>query len=122
MAIKRCRSSFAATVGGVPRVMRAGALVNDDDPVLKGREHLFEDVETYVQDRTRVEEATAEPGARRSLTRTVKRTPKGKPAAKTSAGKPPTQKTERAPGGQGQDGQSGPQTTEPGSTEGTGAA
>src|SRR5687768_17513469 len=63
VAIKRCKSSFAASVRGVPRVMKTGALVNDDDPILKGREHLFEDAELHVQERaSRVEQATAEPG------------------------------------------------------------
>jgi len=89
VAIKRCKSSFAASVRGVPRVMKTGALVNDDDPILKGREHLFEDAELHVQERaSRVEQATAEPGRRRSLTRptrksaALKATPKPKPEGK----------------------------------------
>lgn len=85
--IKRCKAAFAASVGGVPRVMRPGTLVQDDDPVIKGREHLFEDVDAFVQQRTRVESATAEPGARRSLTKPVKKTTAAKPAGPKSAAK-----------------------------------
>lgn len=88
--IKRCKAAFAASVGGVPRVMRPGTLVQDDDPVIKGREHLFEDVDAFVQQRTRVEAATDEPGGRRSLTRPTKKT-----AAKSASTKPA--KTEQGP-------------------------
>lgn len=80
MAIKRCRASFAASVRGVPRVMAVGTLVSEDDPILKGREHLFEDAEVHVQERARVEQATAEPGRRRSLTRPVGKRTAAKPA------------------------------------------
>lgn len=81
MAIKRCKASFAAAVHGVPRVMAVGTLVKDDDPILKGREHLFEDAEAYVQERTRVEDTSAAPGRRRSLTRPAKKTAAKKAAA-----------------------------------------
>lgn len=88
---KRCKSSFAASVRGVPRVMKVGSLVNDDDPVLKGREHLFEDVDTYVQERAaRVEDASAAPGRRRGLTRPVK---------KAAAKQEPRQSEQQAAGG-----------------------
>jgi hypothetical protein len=91
--IKRCKASFAVAVGGVPRVMKAGALVQDDDPILTGREHLFEDVDAFVQkQRPRAESATAEPGERRSLT---------KPAKKTAAAKTATRKPAAKPGGEG---------------------
>jgi hypothetical protein len=88
--IKRCKTSFAASVGGgVPRVIKAGALVQDDDPIIKGREHLFEDVDTFVQKRrARVEAATAEPGAQRSLSKPAKKTA----AAKTAAPRKPAPK------------------------------
>ncbi|WP_171111918.1 MULTISPECIES: hypothetical protein [unclassified Streptomyces] len=101
MAIKRCKASFAASVRGVPRVMRVGALVSDDDPVLKGREHLFEDVEAAVQEPVRVEDASAAPGRRRSLTRQ---------AVKKAAAKPKPAKQESE--------QSGPQAAD-GAKEGT---
>ena len=85
MAIKRCKASFAVSVNGVPRMVTAGQLVEASDPVIKGREHLFEDAETYVSDRApKVEQATAEPGERRSVLPPRKQTAK-KAAAKPSA-------------------------------------
>ncbi|MFD4258234.1 hypothetical protein ACFWR9_11535 [Streptomyces sp. NPDC058534] len=84
MAIKRCKSSFATSVRGVPRVMKVGALVNDDDPVLKGREHLFEDVEAAVREAP-VEDASAAPGRRRSLTRAAVKRAAGKPTKQAKA-------------------------------------
>ncbi|MER7953844.1 hypothetical protein [Streptomyces sp. NPDC096030] len=82
MAIKRCKASFAVVVNGAPRVVTAGQLVDESDPVVKGREGCFEDVETYVSERkARVERATAEPGEKRSV---------GRPAAKKAVA--PTKK------------------------------
>ncbi|MEU7400715.1 hypothetical protein [Streptomyces sp. NPDC044948] len=86
MAIKRCKSSFATSVRGVPRVMKVGTLVNDDDPVLEGRAHLFEDVESAVREAP-VEDASAAPGRRRSLTRAAVQRAVGKPAKKSAAKK-----------------------------------
>lgn len=94
MAIKRCKSSFATSVRGVPRVMKTGQLVTDDDPVLKGREHLFEDVEAAVRD-VPVEDASAAPGRRRSLTRAAKRA-QARPVKKAAA-KPPVKKADTKP-------------------------
>ncbi|WND33957.1 hypothetical protein RI578_06470 [Streptomyces sp. BB1-1-1] len=94
MAIKRCKSSFATSVRGVPRVMKVGALVNDDDPVLKGREHLFEDVEAAVREAP-VEDASAAPGRRRSLTRAAVKRAAGKPARQAAA-KPAKQAAPKA--------------------------
>ncbi|MGW6295165.1 hypothetical protein [Streptomyces sp. NPDC055058] len=88
MAIKRCKSSFAASVRGVPRVMKTGQLVNDNDPIIKGREHLFEDVESAVRD-VPVEDASAAPGRRRTLTRAA-----GRAAKKTAPAKKTAAKTE----------------------------
>lgn len=73
MAIKRCTSAFAASVDGVPRMYTVGQLVDASDPVIRGREALFEDVETHMADKAarqapKVEQATAEPGERRSVT------------------------------------------------------
>ncbi|MER7212459.1 hypothetical protein ACFYY8_33615 [Streptosporangium sp. NPDC001559] len=66
--IKRSTSSFAAVVDGVPRVVPVGHLVEDGDPLLVGREHLFEPVETHLARREpAVEQATAAPGERRSI-------------------------------------------------------
>ena len=89
MAIVRCKASFAVVVNGAPRVVTVGQLVDDSDPVVKGREANFESVETYVSDRTaRVEETTAAPGEKRSV---------GRPAARKAAAKPAT-KAETKPG------------------------
>ncbi|SDN17891.1 hypothetical protein [Streptomyces wuyuanensis] len=77
MAIKRCRAAFAVSVNGVPRMVTVGQLVDASDPVIKGREALFEDVDTYVSERApKVEQATADPGEKRSV---------GRPAAKKTA-------------------------------------
>ncbi|WP_435643366.1 hypothetical protein ACR9VJ_18130 [Streptomyces sp. H49] len=64
----RCKQSLSAYVDGRPRVVRAGALVQDDDPIVKNREHLFEPVDAYLakQSPVGVEEATAAPGEKRS--------------------------------------------------------
>ncbi|WP_328941524.1 hypothetical protein OG259_07575 [Streptomyces sp. NBC_00250] len=82
MAIKRCKAAFAANINGAPHMFTVGQLVADDHPVIKGREALFEDVETYVSDRSasRVEQATAAPGEKRSV---------GRGAAKKVAAKKP---------------------------------
>ncbi|MCX5584278.1 hypothetical protein [Streptomyces erythrochromogenes] len=84
MPIKRCKASFSVSVNGVPRVITAGTLLDASDPVIKGRETLFEDVDTYMSERAPqpVERATAEPGERRSL---GGRKPGRKPAASEQA-------------------------------------
>ena len=56
------------------RFVAQDEIVASDDPVVKGREHLFKAVE--------VEQATAAPGEKRSVA-----IPKKKPAAKKPAGK-----------------------------------
>ena len=86
MPIKRCVAAFAASVDGVPRMYTVGQLVDASDPVIKGRQSLFEDVETHMADKAarqapKVEQATAEPGEKRSVAR---------PAAKKTAAKPPS--------------------------------
>ncbi|ASU81509.1 hypothetical protein CDO52_00755 [Nocardiopsis gilva YIM 90087] len=64
--IYRCKEAFATQVAGVKRVVPAGELVEDTDPVFKGRERLFEPVGDYVSRRgSGVERATAEPGEKR---------------------------------------------------------
>jgi hypothetical protein len=92
MPIKRCTSAFAASVDGVPRMYTVGQLVDASDPVIKGREGLFEDVETHMADKAarqapRVEQATAEPGERRSVTprQQAKKAAPSKPEAKPGA-------------------------------------
>lgn len=92
MAIKRCVAAFAASVDGVPRMYTVGQLVDASDPAVKGRESLFEDVETHMADKAarqapRVEQATAEPGEKRSVGRPVaKKAAASKPEAKTDGG------------------------------------
>jgi hypothetical protein len=67
--IKRAIQPFTAYIDGMPRVVRAGDLVEDTDPVMTGRTHLFETVEEHVSQRQpRVESATAAPGEQRDLT------------------------------------------------------
>lgn len=97
MAIKRCKASFAVVVNGAPRVVTAGQLIDDSDPVVKGREASFEDVETYVSERkSRVEQATADPGEKRSVGRPAAK--KASAPAKKAAAKPES-KVEQTPEG-----------------------
>ncbi len=67
--IKRCKAALILMPGGRPRVISTGDLIDDSDPVVKGYPQHFEDVETYVSDRSdsQVEQATAEPGEKRSF-------------------------------------------------------
>jgi hypothetical protein len=66
--IRRCRESFTVWTKGSPRVVAAGDLVDAGDPVVKGREHLFEDVDAFMASRSaRAEQATAAPGERREV-------------------------------------------------------
>lgn len=76
--MKRCKQAFAAEVDGRFRAVRLGTLVSDSDPVMKGREALFEDVEEHVRREqekakvtslTTVERASADPGEKRALGR-----------------------------------------------------
>lgn len=74
MAIMRVREPFVAVVAGVPRAYTAGQLIDDADPVFKGRERLFEDVAASVRN---VEQATAAPGEKRSVRRPARKSSKG---------------------------------------------
>lgn len=70
MAKFRATESFTFTgANGKPRVIMKGALVDGRDPDYRGREHLFAAVDRPGQRGPAVEDATAEPGARRSLGR-----------------------------------------------------
>ncbi|MGW0131895.1 hypothetical protein [Streptomyces sp. NPDC003299] len=89
MSIKRATQSFTAYVDGVPRVVRVGDLVEDSDPVLRGRTQLFEDVEAHVaqaQPRPGAEAATAAPGEQRALT-PPKTADTSKPASSARGGR-----------------------------------
>jgi hypothetical protein len=73
--ILRARESFHYTNGaGVPSFVAVDALVTSDDPVVKGRQHLFEPVAVSADRRAAagVEDMSAEPGELRSVS-TVKR-------------------------------------------------
>ncbi len=81
MAVYRAKEGFSYDdKDGVPRIVVAGSLISDSDPGFKGRESLFEPVEEHVvaeSARRRgkpVEDASAEPNARRSVSTTP---PKG---------------------------------------------
>lgn len=59
-----CNQSFATNENGRPRVVRKGTAIAAADPVVKGREHLFDTAEDAV--RGPVEQATAAPGEKRT--------------------------------------------------------
>lgn len=70
MAILRAKDSFAfVDATGNPRIVGTGDLVASDDPLVKGRESFFERVEAAARRLAGIEEATAEPGAVRSVGR-----------------------------------------------------
>jgi hypothetical protein len=64
------REPLSATVDGVPVYLDKGDLVDDGDPVLQGRESMFEPfvpkVRTYDRREVDVEQATAAPGEKRN--------------------------------------------------------
>lgn len=75
MAIKRAKSPFGYMEGDppTPRVVNPGMLLDESDPAVQANPDMFEDVETYVANRTEqrrrnVEAATAAPGERRVRT------------------------------------------------------
>lgn len=81
MALKRCKTSFAATVGKRPQVVKVGQIVEDTDPMYVGRERYFEDVSATVSSVSkpaapRVEQATSAPGETRRVNRPRKSTSK----------------------------------------------
>lgn len=75
----RARTGFAATVNGRAVRVSRGQLVQDGDPLLVGRTHLFDLVSDVV------EQATAAPGEQRSTpSRPTSPTSTSAPAAGTS--------------------------------------
>lgn len=64
----RVKEAYSYDEGGVPVTVRAGTLLADDDPRVKGRERHLERAEDAAS-RTSVETATAGPGERRSVSR-----------------------------------------------------
>jgi hypothetical protein len=86
MAIKRAKASFVAYIGGAPRLVNAGDLIDESDPVVAGREDLFGSIEDHMARPGRtVEQATSEPGERRSVGRPTKRAAPSKPVPKPEA-------------------------------------
>ena len=95
MATHRCVHPFSFDVDGVSRVVSAGDVVSSDDPRFAERRELFDDrtlfepLEDFIQRRTGVEQATAAPGERRSVSppkRSQAAKPSTKPAATGSGG------------------------------------
>lgn len=80
MPILRVKEAFSVLSDPNGRVYTPGVLVNADDPIVKGREVYFEPVEVAASRHAPVEQATAAPGERRSVTK--------KAAAKKSAKSP----------------------------------
>lgn len=78
--VLRAREGFTAPSAdgsSRPRAVKPGDLVDATDPVVKGREHLFESPEGHV------EQATAAPGELRNVTvLQAEGKPKKKPAKK----------------------------------------
>ncbi|MGP3684150.1 hypothetical protein ACTVZO_05450 [Streptomyces sp. IBSNAI002] len=69
MPIKRCTASFVAYRDGMPVVITVGQLMDSDDPLISGREALFEDINTHMARRPGgAESATAEPAEKRAVT------------------------------------------------------
>jgi hypothetical protein len=84
----RVREAFAYMVGTYPDVLRTGDVVSSDHPAVKGREDKFEAMTTdnallrdpsaaLVQASGVIEQATAAPGEKRSVS-------KPRPAKKTA--------------------------------------
>lgn len=68
MPIRRCTASFVAYRDGIPVVVNVGQLLDADDPLVKGREAHFEDIDTHMAQRpSGTEAATAGPGEKRSM-------------------------------------------------------
>lgn len=70
MSTLRVKDPFAVDQGGFHRVLRAGDLIDENDPVVTpGRLQFFEQVAvTVAREQGRVESASAAPGERRTVT------------------------------------------------------
>jgi len=81
--VVQAKDSFAVVINGHPKVVSFGDRFYSDDPVVKGREHLFEDQsvqKSWENGRlaqissplgSAVETTTAEPGVRRRRSQPV---------------------------------------------------
>lgn len=65
--ILRVTRAFSVLSDPNGHVYTPGELVDSSHPHVKGREDCFETVEAHVSARSSVEQATAEPGEKRSL-------------------------------------------------------
>lgn len=62
------RKAFSTILNGQNIIIQPGQVVDADDPILKGREALFEDFAPKIrQYKGRVEQATAAPGEKRGV-------------------------------------------------------
>lgn len=74
MKIYRCKKGFALGVKAGTKFVRAGQIVREDHPLFAGRgdllanTNLFEPLDDYVQRSAGVEQATAAPGEKRTVT------------------------------------------------------
>ena len=73
MAYLHCIAAFVDFRDGAVEMYNPGRLVNDSNPVVKGRESYFEPVEVAAARHAGVEQATAEPGEKRSRSRAAKK-------------------------------------------------
>lgn len=78
MTTLRAKEPFSFNdINGVPRNVSSGELFDSADRNVKGREHLFEAVEVDIDRRRKatagVEDATAEPGEKRSVSTAPKK-------------------------------------------------
>lgn len=92
--IVQCRSSFVTTVNGRSVMVTGGDLYYSDDPIVKGRDGLFSDLNvkssrSAAKSAAAVETASAGPGSRRVLSKPPAKS-EAKPAAKSEPeeGKP----------------------------------
>jgi len=62
------RQAFAANLNGETIIIQPGQVVDANDPILKGRESLFDDFAPSIRKYPgqRVEQATAAPGEKRA--------------------------------------------------------
>jgi len=84
--ILRVTQAFSVLSDPSGHVYTPGELVDANHPHVKGREDHFETVEAHIIARSNVEQATAEPGARRTRTR-AKKAP-AKPAVEQATTEP----------------------------------
>jgi hypothetical protein len=72
MAVVRAIEAFTYTDHkGVPQIIRVGDLLDESDPCVAKRRTLFESVGAAAARLSGVEAATAEPGEKRSRTRSM---------------------------------------------------